>query len=133
MTTELFWLTASALLAATLWVPYIVGVNTTPAPGARDVTQPPDMSKFVPWVQRANRAHLNMIETLVPFAIVVLIAHVAEVSSPVTIAACIAFFWLRVAHAVGMISGLAGLPLRPILFTLSWACTMAVGAAVSLA
>lgn len=29
MTTELLWLTLTAILAASLWIPYIVGVNTT--------------------------------------------------------------------------------------------------------
>ena len=132
MTPELTWLSLSALLAASLWIPYIVGVNTTPAPGAADFARPPDLSGFVPWVHRAHRAHLNMIETLAPFAVVVLVAHLAGVSNAATVWAAIAFFWLRVAHAVGMISGLAGFPIRPILFTASWLCTLAIGVATLL-
>lgn len=30
MTTELFWLVLSAILTSALWIPYIVGVSTTP-------------------------------------------------------------------------------------------------------
>jgi hypothetical protein len=30
------------------------------------------------------------------------------------------FFWLRVAHAIGMISGLARLPLRPMIYFAGW-------------
>jgi uncharacterized membrane protein YecN with MAPEG domain len=45
----------------------------------------------------------------------------------VTLWASVAFFWLRVAHAVGMISGWAGFPIRPIIFTASWLCTIAIG------
>ena len=134
MTTELTWLTLSAILGASLWIPYIVGVNTmkpadAPA-GPSPFHRPPDLSQMPAWIHRAHRAHLNMLETLVPFAIVVLIAHVAGVSGGVTVAATVAFFWLRVAHAAGMIAGRAGMPLRPLLFTASWLCTLVVAAAV---
>ncbi|MBM7069434.1 MAPEG family protein [Actibacterium sp. 188UL27-1] len=67
-----------------------------------------------------------MLETLIPFATVVLIAHMAGISTGVTVAASVAFFWLRVGHAVGMISGLARFPIRPIIFTASWLCTVVI-------
>jgi hypothetical protein len=54
-----------------------------------------------------------MLEQFVPFAIIVLVGAVTHVSTPVTVAYSITFFWLRVAHAIGMISGFARLPLRP--------------------
>lgn len=126
MTPELLWLTASALLAATLWVPFIIGVNTE-AGDFTDFTRPPDLATMRPWVHRAWRAHQNMLETLVPFAVLVLAAHLAGISTSVTVGASVAFFWLRLAHAVGMISGLASFPLRPVIFTASWACTLLMG------
>lgn len=129
MTPELVWLTLSALLAASLWIPYIVGINTEPAheDAAGAFRRPPDLRDMRPWVHRAWRAHQNLLETLIPFAAVVLIAHLAEVSTAVTLWATVAFFWLRVLHAAGMISGLAGFPVRPIIFTASWLCTIAIG------
>lgn len=129
MTPELVWLTLSALLAASLWIPYIVGVNTEPTTDDTAVAfrRPPDLRTMRPWVHRSWRAHQNLLETLIPFAAVVLIANMAGVSTQVTIWATIAFFWLRVAHAAGMISGLAGFPVRPIIFTASWLCTIAIG------
>jgi hypothetical protein len=36
----------------------------------------------------------------------------------------ISFFWLRVVHAVGMISGLARLPLRPMIYFSGWILTL---------
>lgn len=125
MTTELLYLTLSAVLAASLWVPFIVGVNTEDK-DFTDFTRPPALTDMRPWVHRAYRAHQNMLETLVPFAAVVLVAHVAGISTGVTVAAAIAFFWLRVAHAVGMISGLARFPIRPVIFTASWLCTITI-------
>ena len=126
MSTELIYLTLTALLAGSLWIPFIVGV-TTEEKDFTDFSRPPDLTEMRPWVHRAFRAHQNLLETLIPFAAVVLVAHVAGVSTGVTVAAAIAFFWIRVAHAVGMISGFAIFPVRPIIFTASWICTPLMG------
>lgn len=136
MTGDLFWLTLTALLAASLWIPYIVGVNTAPAGGGHDradFSRPADPSRERPWVHRAHRAHLNLLEQLMPMAVLVLIAQTTGASGAATTWAVAAFFWLRVAHAVGMITGWAGFPARPAIFTAGWACVMVVGAAVLLA
>ncbi len=125
MTTELFWLLMTATLAASLWIPYIVGINTTAYEGQADAfVRPPDTSKMAAWVHRSHRAHLNLLEQFVPFAAIVIIAHLLKVSTPITVWCVMLFFWLRVAHAVGMITGLARLPVRPILFTAGWLVTM---------
>jgi uncharacterized MAPEG superfamily protein len=73
-----------------------------------------------PWVHRSLRAHQNLLEQLLPFAIVVLVGAISRVSTAITIACSITFFWLRVAHAIGMISGLARLPLRPMIYVAGW-------------
>lgn len=127
MTTELIYLTLTLMLAASLWIPYIVGVNTHPQDGVDSFDRPPALSGFPPWVHRAHRAHLNIIEAALPLAGLILVAHMLGVSTVVTVWAATAFFWLRVAHAIGMISGKARYPLRPIIFVLSWLCTMAIG------
>ena len=59
-----------------------------------------------------------------PFAVLILLAHHLGVSTWVTIWAAALFFWLRVAHAVGYITALARLPLRPIIFTAGWVCCL---------
>lgn len=120
MTVELTWLTLTALLAASLWIPFVVGVNTTPGPKPAD--RPMNPADNIAWVHRANRAHLNLLEQFLPFATVVVIAHMAGISTSVTIWAATAFFWLRVAHAVWMTGGLPVLPGRPILFSAGWVC-----------
>ncbi|WP_147125563.1 MAPEG family protein [Shimia ponticola] len=127
MTPELFWLTLTMLLAATMWLPFIIGVNTTES--GQQVTKDgrANIPEMVPWVQRANRAHLNLVEQAMPFAALVLLAHVLDVTSGVTVGAAIAFFWLRLAHAVFMITSANQIPIRPIIFTLAWLCPMAVG------
>lgn len=130
MSTELFYLTLVALLAASMWIPYIVGVNMPANKAYSNFEMPPDLRQMQPWVQRANRAHLNLIEQAAPFAVLVLLAAHLGVSTPATALAAACFFWLRVAHAVGMISGLARLPLRPLIFTGGWVCCLVIGWAI---
>lgn len=125
MTTELRWLLFTAIFAGSLWIPYIVGVNITDFPGKGEIfVRPPDPSKMKPWVHRALRAHLNLLEQLPPFAIVVLVGAVLRVSTPVTAACAILFFWIRVVHAIGYVSGLARAPVRPLLYVSGWVVTL---------
>jgi uncharacterized MAPEG superfamily protein len=125
MTSELFWLLLTAVLAASLWMPYIIGINTTNFEGKEDIfVRLPDQRKMEPWVQRSYRAHLNLLEQFLPFAVLVIIAQLLKVSTPITVWCAFLFFWLRVAHAIGMISGLARLPLRPLLYVAGWLVTI---------
>ena len=126
MTTELTSLTLPLILAASMWIPYIVGVNMHPQSGIDDFQRPPPLTGYPPWVHRAHRANLNLIEAAVPFAALLLLAHPLGVSTPITVWGAAGFFWLRLAHAIGMVSGLARFPVRPIIFTLSWLCTIAI-------
>ncbi|MEO0665659.1 MAG: MAPEG family protein [Pseudomonadota bacterium] len=127
MTPELFWLTLTMILAASLWIPFIIGVNTTESSAQVTADGRANIPAMVPWVQRANRAHLNLLEQAMPLAVLVLIAHLGGVSSAITVAAVAAFFWLRVAHAGLMIWGRHTFPWRPILFTLGWFCPVVLG------
>lgn len=106
MTPDLTWLAWSAALTAVLWVPYIVGVvlsnGMMTANNYRDPT-PPDLPA---WVKRCQRAHLNAVETLAPFAVVVLIAHVANLANDSTAFWAAVFFYARLAHAVVFWTGL---------------------------
>ena len=121
MTPELRWLMYTALLAGSLWIPFIIGVNITDFPGKEQLfARPPDHGQMKPWVHRSLRAHQNLLEQLLPFAIVVLAGAVSRVSTSTTVACSITFFWLRVVHAIGMISGLARLPLRPMIYFAGW-------------
>ncbi|MEM1300378.1 MAG: MAPEG family protein [Pseudomonadota bacterium] len=124
MTPELFYLTLTAALAASMWIPFIVGVNMVTTDPSPHFIRPPDLKDLPPWVHRAHRAHLNLIEQAVPFAILVVIAHLAGVSTTVTVFAAAAFFVIRLIHAAGMVSGLLKFPLRPIVFTAGWVANL---------
>jgi uncharacterized MAPEG superfamily protein len=121
--TELGVLTCLMIMAASMWIPFIVGINKHPA-ATDSFLRPADLNGFPPWVHRAHRAHLNLLEQAFPFAVLVLILQSVDGFTSLTWWASIVFFWLRVIHAIGMISGLARLPLRPLIFVAGWICCL---------
>jgi uncharacterized MAPEG superfamily protein len=70
------------------------------------------------WGKRADRAYLNAVEVFAPFAALVVIAHIAGKANAMTAFWAIAFFWLRVAHAVVYL--LAVPFVRTLIFTLGF-------------
>ncbi len=133
--TELGILTCLTILAASMWIPYVVGAGTEPVKdGAPDpFIRPPTLADMRPWVHRAHRAHLNLLEQFLPFAVIVLILDRLDGFNAVTFWAAILFFWLRVAHAIGMISGMTLFPIRSALFNIGWLCILALALQVFLA
>ncbi len=129
MPTELGILTCLMVLAASLWIPYIIGINKYEVAGD-SFARPADLTGFPEWVHRAHRAHLNLLEQALPFAVLVLLLNQIDGFNTATYWAAIAFFWLRVAHAAGMISGKARLPLRPLIFVAGWLCVLVMAASV---
>lgn len=130
MTLQLWALIGTSVLVASLWVPYIVGVNLHLPADQEPGVRPPDTRLLPDWVQRANRAHLNLVEQFAPFAALILLATVLGLSSPVIGWAALAYLILRVAHAVGYVTGLAQIPVRPILFTGAWVCILVIAGAI---
>ncbi len=87
--------------------------------------RPPDLSTMPAWVHRSFRAHLNALEQLLPFAVVIIVGKLAGVSTPITLVSAEAFFFLRLAHAVGYVTGLARAPIRPALYFAGWVAMLA--------
>ncbi len=125
MNTEILYLLLTAVLASSLWIPYIVGINMTKYEGQDEsFTRPPDHRNMLPWIHRAHRAHLNLLEQFTPYAVVVLSGHMLGVSNVITQWCALLFFITRILHAIGMISGLTKFPLRPVIFTSGWMITL---------
>jgi uncharacterized MAPEG superfamily protein len=66
------------------------------------------------WAGRARRAHLNMIENMVLFAPLIIIADIAGRDNGMTQLGAQLFFWARLAYAVIYVAGI------PYLRTLAW-------------
>jgi uncharacterized MAPEG superfamily protein len=67
------------------------------------------MPEITGWAGRAARAHRNMLENLVLFAVLVLAARALNISNSLTVLGAQLFFWGRVAHAALYITGVAWL------------------------
>ncbi|HEY8570124.1 MAPEG family protein [Microbulbifer sp.] len=105
MSSELYYLTLVTILTAVLWAPYIL--NRFAVWGIFDtVGYPTDPKPQSPWAARLQRAHTNAIENLVVFAVLVLIAQIAGISSSITVTACVVYFWARVVHAIAYALGI---------------------------
>ena len=61
---------------------------------------------FGGWVGRAQRAHHNMLESLVLFAALVLIAVVTNKTNSATLLGAQIFFWARLVYAFVYIAGI---------------------------
>ena len=127
MTPELVYLTWSAGLAALLWMPYMLmrfavwGIPMT-------VGYPMDPPPLPLWATRSYRAHMNMVENLVVFATLVLVAHAAGINTATTALGAAIFFWARVAHAIVHILGLPWL--RTLAFLAGWAGSVMIFIAI---
>ena len=105
MTPELIYLVWSAVLTFVLMLIAVSGatlqVGLPTLAGNRE-----DMPDMTSWAGRAERAHSNMLENLVLFAILVLVAQAAGVRNAMTLLGAQLFFWGRVGHAVLYIAGI---------------------------
>lgn len=122
MSSELYWVTATALITALMWVPYILsllgqfGVMAALSDG--NAGTPPSAV----WAQRAKRAHANAVENLVVFAPLAIGIHVTGLSSGTTASACAVFFFARLVHYLVYT---AGIPfVRTLSFAVGWLCQM---------
>jgi len=118
MKPELMWLLWSVALAFVQVLVAVTGailqVGLPPLVGNREGLAP-----CTGWVDRAQRAHRNMLESLVLFAALVLIAVVADKTSSQTLLGAQLFFWGRLAYAAVYIAGI------PWLRTGVWAVSIA--------
>jgi uncharacterized MAPEG superfamily protein len=123
MSTDLKYLAFTAILTASLWIPYIVCQVTTNGPLQPQNYIDPAPRPLPPWGKRADRAYINAVENFAPFAALVIAVQLAGKANETTAFWAMAFFWLRLAHAVVY---LLGIPyLRTVIFTLGYVAVVA--------
>ena len=117
MSTELEILAWMSALTITMWLPYILAHIANVGLIAA-LTYRADETPLPKWAARARKAHYNTIENLVPFASLIIVAHLANATNEVTAAAALAYFWLRLSYYVVY---LLGIPFgRTLTFAGSW-------------
>lgn len=65
-----------------------------------------NLPRITGWADRAARAHRNMLESMVLFTALVLVAHIASRANATTLLGAQLFFWGRVAYAAVFIAGI---------------------------
>ncbi len=122
MSTELTYLALTALLTASLWIPFVVAQVMVNGPLRAENYVDPTPRPLPPWGKRADRAYMNALETFAPFAALVLLVHVAGKADWMTAFWAMSFFWLRVAHAIVF---WAAIPfIRTLIFVLGYVCVI---------
>ena len=123
MSVELEMLVWLSTLTLFMWVPYVLSAMVNDGPIASFKWQGDEKQRFI-WAERAKRAHYNAIENLIPFAAIVIVAHLAEISNDATAAAATAYFWLRAIHYVFYAVGISYI--RTAAFALSWLAQLCI-------
>ena len=118
MSTDLKYLAFTAILTASLWIPYVVSQVMTNGPLKPQNYPDPAPRSLPSWGRRADRTYLNAVENFAPFAALVIVIHLAGKANAATAFWAMGFFWLRLAHAVVYLFGIPYL--RTLLFTLGY-------------
>jgi uncharacterized MAPEG superfamily protein len=100
MTPDLRYLAYTAMLTASLWIPYVVCQVMTNGFLVPANYVDPEPRPVPLWGKRANRALMNGVEVLGGFAALVIVAHLAGKATETTAMWAAIFFWARVAHAI---------------------------------
>src|ERR1700710_2091534 len=111
MSTDLKYLACTAILTASLWIPYVVAQVTTNGPLKPQNYLDPTQRPIPLWGKRADRAYMNAIETFAPFAALVIVAHLAGKANAMTAFWAGCYFWLRLWRAPPDLRGMP--PGRP--------------------
>ncbi len=127
MSSDLLFLALSAILCVAQALPYSHGLMLSPETMQRGLGDRGLGEGLTGWAARARRAHVNMVETLVPCAVLVLIAHAAGRSGAMTGVGAGLFFAARFGHAV------AALAAPPWVRKLAWHMSLLGIALVALA
>jgi len=124
MSTDLKYLALTAILTATLWIPYVVSQVMTNGPLTPPNYLDPTPRPLPPWGKRADRTYINAVETFAPFAALVIAAHLTGKADAMTAFWATCFFWLRLAHAAVY---LLAIPyVRTMIFTLGYICVVGI-------
>jgi uncharacterized MAPEG superfamily protein len=124
MTPDLKYLALTAILTASLWIPYVVAQVMT-----NGFLTPPNYVDPSPrpiplWGKRADRTYLNAVESFAPFAAIVIVAHLTGKADAMTAFWAAWFFWMRLAHAVVYLTAIPYV--RTLVFTLGYVAVVGI-------
>jgi uncharacterized MAPEG superfamily protein len=114
MSIDLQMLALAAVLIVVLALPYTVALIAVAGP-VQTMSYPQPSDECLPdWAKRSKRAHLNMVENIAPFAILVLVAHVSGNANATTGFGAQLFIYARLVQAIAHTFAI------PFVRTISW-------------
>jgi uncharacterized MAPEG superfamily protein len=125
---ELFWLSATTLFTALLWLPYTIALISQWGLGPALMDTEHEFRLESAWARRAQRAHANAVENLIIFAVLILTLEVTGANTATTAIIAAIFFWLRVAHYFVYVGRVP--VIRTVLFFAGFICQMIIGLAL---
>ncbi len=118
LSVDLRYLVYTALLSLLIWIPYVAANAATKGVGRAMGYPTAEYGDLAEWAQRTYRAHMNLVENLVPFAALVLVAHVIGAANELTALGARLFFWGRIVQIAVQILGVPWL--RTLAFLVGW-------------
>ena len=119
LNTDMRLLVYTALISIVMWLPYILAaIKTFGLKRMAGAYPTPAYTALPQWAQRLNRAHMNLVENIGPFAALVIVAQLTGAAGPMTALGARLFFWARIGQIV---CHTAGIPwLRTGFFFIGW-------------
>lgn len=106
MTDELYWLSLTLTATVFFWVPYVLNRMAIRGLQGTMANPSPQDPPLAPWAERARRAHVNALESLVLFAPAVLAVHALDLGDSLTAVACELYFFSRLTHYIVYAAGI---------------------------
>ena len=117
LNTEIYYLIIVTFFCGLLWIPYVterffrIGIKETCGYGDKNINIPQ-------WASRAKLAHLNLIENLPLFAILIIVITFQDYNNQQTETGSMIFFYSRILHYFIYVFGVPYF--RTLFFVASW-------------
>jgi len=107
MNTDMRLLVYTALICIVMWIPYILAaVRAFGLKRMAGAYPTPAYTSLPQWAQRLNRAHMNLVENIGPFAVLVIVAQLTGAANEMTALGARLFFWARLVQIVVHTAGI---------------------------
>lgn len=107
MNTDMRLLIYTAFVCIVMWVPYILAaIKAFGLKRMAGAYPTPSYASLPQWAQRLNRAHMNLVENIGPFAALVIVAQLTGAAGEMTALGARLFFWARLVQIVAHTAGI---------------------------
>ena len=114
---ELRYLIYASLWLAILWIPYILA-HLSSVGVVRALSYSDGVLEMPVWAQRLKKAHYNLVENIVPFAVAVGSGEILGIHTETTAACALVFLLARIAHPFAQVFAIWGT--RTAAFAVGW-------------